>query len=202
MLRDLSVVETWVWLARNFLPIRFGDTPLSRAFNSFTYLYARDLPDPFQILVALMGIEALYGSGRPGIAAQIVERTQLLLGPRSSFKGDLRRMYDLRSATIHGGFGFPPLDTPFDYPPAYKRRWKELGDAEALAGAVLVASLQELQQRGATHLNFVESVGTRAEAYDVNSSDEVGHAFVRYKSSAVEDYVIRHGPEDPLPPAA
>jgi hypothetical protein len=195
-LKKLSVIETWGWLLGNLLPARSGDSALSRAFNAYTYLFASDLPEPLQLITSLTGIESLFGSGRPGIATQIVERAQLLLGKRESFKHDLREMYDARSAIVHGGFGFPPLHFPFDDPAAYETRRKKLSRAEDVAAAVLVAALQTLASRKANQLAFTESLATSNVEYDQERSEEVGYHFRLYAKADMDAYMDARLPPD------
>lgn len=187
-LSDLSIVEVWSWLLRNCLPVRTGDSELSRAYNALSYLFAPDVPEAFQFLSALMGIEAIFSSGRPGVASQIVERTQLVLGERKSFKGDLRRAYELRSALIHGSLGFPGLHFSYSDPPGLEKRRADVDSAQALAIAVLVATLQRHAEKNLTRLSFNERVVEHSEEFDELESEEVGYDFVRFHIDDIRDF--------------
>jgi hypothetical protein len=97
----------YAWIVRNLFHLRAGDTPVSRAFNAYTWLFGRAGHDfPFDLVSALIGIEALFATTTSGVADQVRRRTQLLLGSRTSFKKDLDKMYAARSAFLHGSTQF------------------------------------------------------------------------------------------------
>lgn len=142
------------------------------------------------------GIEALFASGRPGITAEIVDRTQLLLGVRESFKNELRSMYEARSAIVHGGFGFPPLHFPFENPPGYERRRKRVLRAGDLAAAVLVASIQRLVERNSNRLTFEETLTMANEEFDQKRSEDVGYEFRLYEIASMDAWLAAELPDD------
>ncbi|HXB24218.1 MAG TPA: hypothetical protein VNV25_05790 [Gemmatimonadaceae bacterium] len=182
---ELPILDVWVWTLKNFLPTRCGDSPLSRAFNAHTYLYGVEIPTPLKMLAALIGVEALFGGGSTN---QLIERVHLLLGPSKDFRRDLRRMYEIRSAVVHGSAGFPPHLFPYADPPAYAGRRRETDKAADVGSAILLAALQRCAKVGASRLEYEEHLTHHTEDYDQERSDEIGTNFVRYRLSDVQAY--------------
>lgn len=152
----IEFAEAWEWAIshQGFLD-GFGDTPVDRALNAFTQVLNPDTAfRPMQLFWALMGIEALYAKGSTGIMQQVKEKSQVLLGPQESFKKRIAQMYDFRSRLIHGDSVFPGYPVVFDADKRLKKHDDRLYESIGLAIAILVATLQEIIQRGWSGLHF------------------------------------------------
>lgn len=184
-LKELPLGDCLAWIWVNGLPLRAGDTPVSRAYNAYTLLFEEN---PLDLIVALHGVEALFVRSSSATQNQLTSRAQLLLGSRSRFKRDLSEMYSARSALLHGGSGFPGLAYPYEDPPAYVKRKAGRERALALAAAVLVATLQILVERKWSTLEFAEQLDGGESIFDY-LSDDAGHEFVRFDATEVEAWV-------------
>ena len=107
-----------------------------------------------QLFWALMGIEALYVKGNVGLMQQVREKSQAFLDPQEAFKKRISQMYHFRSRFIHGDLGFPGYPLIFDGDERVQRHYEQLGKSISLAVAILVATIQELIQRGWSGLDF------------------------------------------------
>ena len=102
------------------------------------------------LLWSLIGIEALYCSGKEGLSEQIFTKTQIFLGEIIDYKKKLKQMYDFRSRLIHGDLNIPPNhfyddDNPFR---------DQLFDSTVFAVAILTATLQKMVYENKKELNF------------------------------------------------
>lgn len=107
---------------------------------------------------AMVGLEALFCRQTEGLKSQLSTNVQLLLGKWSAHKKRFGKVYDFRSAFLHGG-----LDIPF----AHRHRqdddeaWRFIWDSDeesGLAMVTLLASIQELIARGWHQLEFATSI--------------------------------------------
>jgi hypothetical protein len=115
--------------------------------------------EPIRLVWAMVGIEALYSAGRVALQQQILEKSELLLGPRLTNKKRFAAMYDFRSRFVHGDLDMP---SPFSDDAEY---WITMDENADLATAVLLASIQELVCRGWNSFGVVTSiVGQREKA--------------------------------------
>lgn len=156
---ELQIVEfakAWEWAINQpgFLD-GFGDSSVGRALNAFTQVLNPDTAlGTMQLFWALMGVEALYVEGSTGIMQQVREKSQAFLGPQESFKKKITQMYNFRSRLIHGDLDFPKYPIIFDADERLAKHDERLQESTALAVAILLATLQELIQRGWSHLRF------------------------------------------------
>lgn len=154
-IKNLDIEATWRWAQRNNLFDSFGMTPVERAYNAFTYLLTQPRTDEvINLFWALVGIEALYAKGTSGVQQQILEKTQVLLGRRETFKKHLSEMYQVRSRFIHGDLPFPGQFYHYDASPEFEKFTDKIGQATELATVVLIASLQMLVEKNWNGLNF------------------------------------------------
>jgi hypothetical protein len=91
-------------------------------------------------------------------------KTQVLLGERQKNKKDFGAMYDFRSRWLHGDVDLPLRYTPYTGSSKYKKYDEQLSRSEALALAVLIATLQLMASRSWTELEFKYSVSGRVLA--------------------------------------
>lgn len=149
---DLPVRLVWDWSNANRLLKGDGQTPLSRSYNAFTYLFDIGNTD-HHIFWALIGIEALYANGTIKVMEQIIEKCQIFLGPLRTHKKSFKQMYNTRSKFIHGALPFAGKfggggDTRFD---SYS---SDVSDATDFAQAILLSTLQQLAIKGWNELKF------------------------------------------------
>ena len=184
--------SVWVWTVRNLFHLRPGDTPVSRAFNAYTWLFEKRSDFPFGLVSALIGIEALFATTTSGVADQVRRRAQLLLGNRTSFKKDLDKMYAARSAFLHGSTLLPPNGFSWEPPKAIEAKLEMISDAEDVASAVLLSSLQRLAEKGWTRLEFSENL-MGSDKEDVQSIEDIVQGiWIPYaETSALDEWVAR-----------
>jgi hypothetical protein len=151
--------SVYIWIVRNLFHLRHGDTPVSRAFNAYTWLFGKAGSDfPFRLVSALIGIEALFATTTSGVTDQVRRRAQILLGNRTSFKKDLDKMYAARSAFLHGSTLLPANGFSWEPPNAIENKLEKIFSAENIASAVLLSSLQRLVEKDWTSLEFSENL--------------------------------------------
>lgn len=155
-IENLSVYDIWNWLCK--VPgFRDGEShsKLGRAISAVTHLLNDNFADEDQMALvwALIGLEALYGTGNTGLKSQIMERTESFLGKRVSYKKDFSNMYDFRSRFVHG-------DRNFNYK-GFERDSKissdfvnDLERSEDVAIATLISTLQRMCIQNRYELNF------------------------------------------------
>jgi len=150
--------SVWFWILRSLFHMRSGDTPISRAFNAYTWLFEKRSDFPFGLVSALIGIEVLFATTTSGVTDQVRRRAQLLLGSRTTFKNDLDKMYAARSAFLHGGTMLPPNGYSWEPPRTIETKLEKISDAEDIASAVLLSSLQRLAEKQWTCIEFSENL--------------------------------------------
>jgi hypothetical protein len=137
-----------------------GQCPVGRAVAALSQALAIDRVEggALSLIWAMVGLEALFCRQREGLKAQLATNVQLLLGRWSAHKKRFGKVYDFRSAFLHGA-----LDVPF----AHRIRqedelaWRFVWDSDEEAGlamVVLLASVQELIERGWHQLKFTTSI--------------------------------------------
>lgn len=155
----VSFGRVYWWIVHNAFHMRTGDTPVSRAFNAYTWLFGEPGSDfSFSLVATLIGIEALFATTTSGVADQVRRRAQLLLGSRTSFTQDLREMYSARSAFLHGGTLLPPNGFLWSPPKTKEITFEKISSANNVASAVLLSSLQRLVEKGWNTLEFSENL--------------------------------------------
>jgi hypothetical protein len=100
---------------------------------------------------ALLGLEALYGRGRDGLADQLRSKSEVFLGAPAAHRRVISKMYDFRSRFIHGDLDVPFQAAPFDELSGFTER---LDEAELTGIALLVSSLQTLAAANQQELEF------------------------------------------------
>lgn len=145
----------WEWLnAIPGLKEGQGRGRLGRAVSAFSYLMSAGVTGAptMGLMWALVGLEALYAKGNQALQAQLIEKSEVILGKRTTHKKNFGRMYDFRSRFVHGDIDFPLsyVSDTIDFD-AFDREARE---AELLATATLVSTLQQLVVRGMHELEF------------------------------------------------
>jgi hypothetical protein len=156
-----SIKETWAWLiASGALVDGVGVGRLGRALSALSHLTASSNLDRSSIELAwvLLGLEALYARGNVGLKEQLLGKTESVLGPRTENKKLFGAVYDFRSRLIHGDVDIPLRFTEFDGADKYEKFHSERYEHEALATAVLIATIQWMIKRKAHSLEFEYAV--------------------------------------------
>lgn len=184
--------SVYAWIGRNLFHLRAGDTPVSRAFNAYTWLFGQPgHAHPFRLVSALIGIEALFATTTSGVADQVRRRAQLLLGSRTSFKKDLDNMYAARSAFLHGSTHLLPNGLSWDVPEAIESKLAKISSAEDLASAVLLSSLQRLVAEGWSALEFSEGLMGSDNAPQSGDEAVLGSMYPYAEKSALDEWAAR-----------
>ncbi len=153
---SLEIQETWNWYLRKVNPIRIDElssSPLSRAFNAFSYLYDES-DDITKLFWTMVGLEAIYVEGIDGISRQIREKGQLFLGEIEEFKKRLSRMYDFRSGFVHGSINFPSffhIDNEMD---SFLKYCEDSFEVLLTAESMLITTLQKMAKKDLGELKF------------------------------------------------
>ncbi len=156
-----SLKETWEWLvASGAFVDGVGVGRLGRALSAISHLTADSNLDRSSIDLAwiLLGLEALYARGNVGLKEQLLGKTEAVLGPRTENKKLFGAVYDFRSRLIHGDVDIPVRFTTFDGVEKCERFHSERYEHEALATAVLIATLHWLIKRNEHSLEFEYAV--------------------------------------------
>lgn len=152
---DLSVRKVYKWLRGiEGFECAFGRGPLGRAVAAFSYIASAKHQVAGSFLWPLVGLEALYGREKDGLQRQILDKSELFLGPRREFKGKFREMYEKRSQFVHGTVDMPFAYSPWEASPDYEKFDTEFYAMASLGIAVLVASLQKLALEDRQDLEF------------------------------------------------
>lgn len=155
-LHVLEIQTVWNWATNHRQMLEgFDGTPMGRALNAFSRLFDRKIADePMQLLWALVGLEALYVTGKTELLQQVREKSQVLLGQQEEYKKKISQMYNFRSRFVHGDLDFPGICLFGEAREAVAKYDKELYDAIAVAVAVLAATIQEVIRRNWNGLQF------------------------------------------------
>ena len=150
-LQHLAVGAVWRWMGRlegfdKGLPKGRG----GRALAAFSQLIKGGIAEnsPIDLIWILVGLEALYGHGNVGLKAQLIEKSQMLLGRPTAFRKRFDGMYDYRSRFVHGDLDIPLSHWLYRGGTETNKFELETYETWTVAAAVLVASLQELVLRG------------------------------------------------------
>jgi hypothetical protein len=143
---EVPLAEVWQWLS-NVPGLTEGTPhrPAGRAISAFSHLLSgqHTTSPAMGMLWALIGLEALYAKGHEGLKSQLLEKSEVVLGPRLAHKKVFGRMYDFRSRFVHGDLDLP-LAYDDNFAPEPGNFESDAIDAENVAVAMLIASLQQL----------------------------------------------------------
>jgi hypothetical protein len=150
----LEVSSVWAWLLQeDGFKERFSTSPLGRALCAFSFLMSeRPWASAYisDLIWSMIALEALYGKGNVDMTNQIVEKTQVFLGPQKDFKKDVKKMYDYRSRLLHGDLDLPSAhsgDSDDEFA-------NESSRASSIATAILVSTLQRMARENLHALQF------------------------------------------------
>jgi hypothetical protein len=150
----ITIGDAWKWAKIDGDMLEgWSNSALARALSAFSRVLERRTEDePMQLLWALIGLEAVFVTGKTELLQQVREKSQTLLGPQVSFKKQICRMYDFRSRFVHGDLDFPSLSNIDD---ASAEKFDcGLREATDVAIAILVATLLEAIRRNCRGFAF------------------------------------------------
>ena len=158
-LQSVPVHQLWKWFQS--LPgheDRFLKGRVGRAVTALLSIMTSSSETPVDLLLPLLGLEALFGEHRRGKdrrgGDQVIDRrSQLLLGKRRSNKKAFKQLYVLRSRLVHGDVDLPMPYWPADGSDEFDEFNTNFYDANVLAVAILIASVQRLAMHNVTELD-------------------------------------------------
>lgn len=155
--KSLPVEKVWDWF-HSFKGIErgVGRGSIGRAVAAMSYLVRSDFREKsdFEIMWALLGLEAIYCHPNSGTMNQLIEKSQILLGPIDRNKNAIREMYNLRSRILHGDLDLPFKYSCWDGEPTASAYWDKQDKADSIAKIMLVSTLQILVERDIIDINF------------------------------------------------
>lgn len=148
---DLEMSDVWDWLTRvDGLSEGVGRGPVGRAVACLEHAALRDPRGISALVWPVIGLEALYARGREAVHSQILEKSEVFLGPRTEYRRNFKQVYDYRSRYLHGD-----VDIPLGHEEGRGGTVDQgLSEASQLAFAILVASLQKLIATNSHVLEF------------------------------------------------
>lgn len=150
----LTIKQTWNWiLKRKDFINAMGSKPIERALSAFTHIF--DANNYEDLFYSLIGIEAIYTSGRQGVLEQLREKSIAIFGEPENYKNSLSKMYDIRSRFMHGTLNFPSKYYIYDGIEEFDEFMrKEYSQCLEMAEALLVATIQQFVINDAEDLNY------------------------------------------------
>ncbi|MEQ1546517.1 hypothetical protein [Methyloglobulus sp.] len=151
----INIKDARQWLIDyKFIQNGVGIGSTGRAISALSYV----IPESFQsnnidLAWILLGLEALYTKNNVGLKNQLLEKTELILGKRSSNKKAFGAMYDFRSRLLHGDIDLPLRFSEFDTE-RIEDFDLEISANEKIALAVLIATLQWMIKNRKSELQF------------------------------------------------
>lgn len=150
----LHIRDVWNWLLkRTGFISAIGESPIERALSAFTHIF--DEHDYEDLFYSLIGIEAIYTSGKQGVLEQLREKSAAIFGEPENYKNSLNKMYDIRSRFMHGTLNFPSKYYIYDGREEFDEfMHKEYIQCLEMAEAILVATIQQFVINDAEELNY------------------------------------------------
>jgi hypothetical protein len=151
---DLPIGPVFDWLTSiSGATEGFGRGPVGRALAAMTHVISPGDASA-EMVWPLVGLEALYGRTTDGLQRQILEKSEIFLGPRTEFQKQFKNIYETRSQFIHGKMDLPFAYCPYDAAEEFERFENASYDTTMLAFAILIASLQKLSVEQRNELEF------------------------------------------------
>ncbi len=154
---NVTFENVWSWInpILNRSP-DIGNSRTSRALAAYSMVAcgAEEWRSQLLLFWAMMGLEALYCDGSEGLKHQLFEKSQVILGPIRENKKLIKKMYDTRSAFVHGSMNIPYIYA-HDYVSEEVEHFRnEISDTSRLAIQMLVVTLQFMAINKIEELNF------------------------------------------------
>ncbi|MCW3082792.1 MAG: hypothetical protein JWP12_158 [Bacteroidetes bacterium] len=162
---QLNIHKTWSWYLTKAFPKgidEISSTNLSRAINAFTYLYQENISEQERLFWTMVGIESLYVGGKEAIGEQVRKKAQIFLGEIKEFKKRLTKMYDYRSAFVHGSKDFPGYFHIHDGLDTFDKFIEDSEDPVQVAKSLLLATLQKMAKYELDDLEFEYILKTKS----------------------------------------
>lgn len=162
LISHMSVKLVWDWLNK-FEGLRSGiiSGKVGRALAALSCIIeSRNNDADLEIVMwSLVGVEAIFSKGNSQIQQQVIENTQLLLGPKQSYKQHLSKMYDFRSRFIHGEMDIPLAFNRDEFHDEDRFGKKHLTPFQSatIALSILLATLQKLVLNSWTSIEFIHT---------------------------------------------
>jgi hypothetical protein len=152
---DLSIKSCWDWFLQKIHTDTDTDTTnVQRAYNAYTHI-VKNSKNIESIFWAMIGIEALYVTGKEGIGEQVRKKSQLFLGKIQEFKNMLSKMYDFRSSLVHGSKNIPSAFFNWNMiEDDIAKFYEDSNEPSLCAISLLIASLQKLITLNWGEINF------------------------------------------------
>lgn len=166
---NLDINDVKVWLEKVGYGIKqIATTRTDKTLFSFLYLSTTNEWLLDGVLWISYALEGLYDTPAFNIKSAITKRIALLHGmPTAAVKKKLSRFYDIRSSFFHGRMKIPhPMHNEVLDQSLWD--WDESDDVDcvALAGRVVIASIQQLVKNNFSHLTFTESLNGTPSGLD------------------------------------
>lgn len=156
ILKDLKILDVYHWFKNHKLSFnKISATKTDLALNAYTYLLHDSNIVAYNLLWAMIGVEAIYCSSRSEVADQISKKAQVFLGENPNLPKILKNLYDYRSRFVHGDLHIPSLYFRTHDGDKHLEKYEEdLEKYVNLAIVVLLATFQEMVTRDIREINF------------------------------------------------
>jgi hypothetical protein len=158
-LRELPIRKVWDWLdSIEGISFQTAVGSVGRAIGALSYTFGPESSHFWsQIIWALLGLEAIYAPKEQLQKYQMTANIPNLIGKKAVNEDLIERLYTLRLQFMHGGADFPFSYSEQSELSGLDEGNEEYFEAQHYALALLIASLQELSERGQTESPFLES---------------------------------------------
>jgi hypothetical protein len=155
-LRELPIRRVWDWFdSVEGTELNTSIGSLGRAIGALSYIFGPGSSDLWpQMVWSILGLEAIYAPKEQLQKYQLTTNIPKILGKKAVAEDLIERLYELRLQFIHGGADFPFAHNDFNE--VYGLEDDEFYEAQHYALALLLASLQELSERGLTESPFLK----------------------------------------------
>jgi hypothetical protein len=177
-IKELRLEDCIQWLQS--IPGLIDGSPKGRAGRAVAALsnlqHDGFVDSSVELMWAMVGLEAIYGEGVNGLAAQIFGKSQVVLGEVTQHKKRIRGLYDYRSRFVHGDLDFPVAYSPYDTYPGDDDSEKVAYDYSNMAQCMLLASIQRLVERKAMEFEFTYQLAKSSESVAAGHVDPSARA--------------------------
>jgi hypothetical protein len=157
-LRELPIKKVWDWLdSIEGVAYNTAVGSVGRAIGAVSYAFGPESSHFWsQLAWTLLGLEAIYAPKAQLQKYQLTTNIPIFLGKRAVNEDLIERLYALRLQFIHGGANFPFSYSEQSELSGLEEGNEEYFEAQHYALALLIASLQELSERGQTESPFLD----------------------------------------------
>ena len=148
---DFPHFYTWID-ANNLMFTEHPENSYQKAINNITHL-TNDTNEITRLVYQMMTLEQLYTSSKLQITEQLNAKIQVYLGEITSYKKQIKTMYDIRSRFFHGELPSLPSHKAFQFE-EYPSIQQDLIDAENLSLLLIISTLQKMHKDNILDLRF------------------------------------------------